>query len=225
MNENELFSKYFDHTILKPYINDNDLITVANECIENDFKMIAINSCQVKRAKELLGKTNINIGAAVGFPLGQQTIRVKVFETLDAIENGCDEIDYVINITELKNRNYEYIKEEMMQIVKTCRQHSVISKVIIEICYLTDDEIVKCCEIANDIKPDFVKTSTGFGEYGATVEAVKLMKRTLLPSISIKAAGGIRDLDTVLNYIKLGVSRIGTSNSVEILKEYSLKND
>lgn len=225
MKEKIKFNKYFDHTILKPFINDDDLKKAAGECKKYDFQMLAINSCHVKRAKEFLRDAGVNVGAAIGFPLGQQTVEVKVFESQDAIDNGCDEIDYVINISELKNRNLEYVKNEMNAIVNICRRNNIISKVILEICYLTPEEIKECCIIANDVKPDFVKTSTGFGTHGATLEAVKLMRDILISEIQIKASGGIRDLKTALLYIDLGVTRIGTSNSIEILSEYKDKND
>ena len=185
--------------------------------------MVAINSTQTKLCKELLKGTDIHVGAAISFPLGQTTIETKVFETKDAIANGADEIDYVINITELKEKNYDYIKEEMTQIVDVCRKHNVISKVIFENCYLTDEEKIKLCEIALEVKPDFIKTSTGFGTGGATVEDVKLMKSIVKDTVKVKAAGGIRDLDTCLKMIEAGAERIGTSSAIKITEAYNNK--
>lgn len=198
------FSKYFDHTCLKPYATREDMAKLCEEAKKYDFMMVAINSTQTKLCKELLKGTDIHVGAAISFPLGQTTIETKVFET--------DEIDYVINITELKEKNYDYIKEEMTQIVDVCRKHNVISKVIFENCYLTFE-----------IKPDFIKTSTGFGTGGATVEDVKLMKSIVKDTVKVKAAGGIRDLDTCLKMIEAGAERIGTSSAIKITEAYNNK--
>ena len=217
------FSKYFDHTCLKPYATRVDIAKLFDEAKKYDFMMVAINSTQTKLCKELLKGTDIHVGAAISFPLGQTTIETKVFETKDAIANGADEIDYVINITELKEKNYDYIKEEMTQIVDVCRKHNVISKVIFENCYLTDEDKIKLCEIALEIKPDFIKTSTGFGTGGATVEDVKLMKSIVKDTVKVKAAGGIRDLDTCLKMIEAGAERIGTSSAIKITEAYNNK--
>ena len=217
------FSKYFDHTCLKPYATRKDMAKLCEEAKKYDFMMVAINSTQTKLCKELLKETDIHVGAAISFPLGQTTIESKVFETKDAIANGADEIDYVINITELKEKNYDYIKEEMTQIVDVCRKHNVISKVIFENCYLTDEEKIKLCEIALEVKPDFIKTSTGFGTGGATVEDVKLMKSIVKDTVKVKAAGGIRDLDTCLKMIEAGAERIGTSSAIKITEAYNNK--
>ena len=217
------FSKYFDHTCLKPYATRKDMAKLCEEAKKYDFMMVAINSTQTKLCKELLKGTDIHVGAAISFPLGQTTIETKVFETKDAIANGADEIDYVINITELKEKNYDYIKEEMTQIVDVCRKRNVISKVIFENCYLTDEEKIKLCEIALEVKPDFIKTSTGFGTGGATVEDVKLMKSIVKDTVKVKAAGGIRDLDTCLKMIEAGAERIGTSSAIKITEAYNNK--
>jgi len=182
--------------------------------------MIAINSSPVVFCKEQLKDTDVHVGAAIGFPLGQTTIKTKVAETEDAIANGADEIDYVINIGQLKNKNYEYLEEEMRSIVDVCRAHNVMSKVIFEICYLEKEEIVIMSEIAKRVKPDFIKTSTGFGTSGATIEDVKLMKQTVGNEVKVKAAGGIRDLATFMAMIEAGAERIGTSNGVQIVEEY-----
>jgi deoxyribose-phosphate aldolase len=158
--------------------------------------------------------------AAIGFPLGQTTIASKVFETVDAIQNGADEIDYVINITELKDGNYDYIREEMRQIVAECRKANVISKVIFENCYLTQEEKEILCKIALEVKPDFIKTSTGFGTGGATLDDVKLMKSIVGDAVKVKAAGGVRDLETCMAMVEAGAERIGTSAAVKITEEF-----
>ena len=200
---------YFDHTQLKAYAQKEDFEKLCREADEYGFAMVAINSSPVACCKELLKDSKVHVGAAISFPLGQTTIETKVFETKNAIENGADEIDYVINIGELKNGNYAYIEDEMEQIVKLCRDNNVLIKVIFENCYLEKDEIVKVAEIAKKVKPDFIKTSTGFGPSGATVEDVK-----------VKAAGGIRDLETCLAMIEAGAERIGCSKSIEITEAY-----
>ena len=211
---------YFDQTQLKAYAQKEDFEKLCREADEYGFAMVAINSSPVACCKELLKDSKVHVGAAISFPLGQTTIETKVFETKNAIENGADEIDYVINIGELKNGNYAYIEDEMEQIVKLCRDNNVLIKVIFENCYLEKDEIVKVAEIAKKVKPDFIKTSTGFGPSGATVEDVKLMKETVGDEVKVKAAGGIRDLETCLAMIEAGAERIGCSKSIEITEAY-----
>lgn len=213
-------ASYFDHTILKPFATMEDIKKVADECREHHFAMIAINSYPIKEIADYLSDCDVHVGAAIGFPLGQTTIDAKVFETLDAIKNGADEIDYVLNVGEVKRGNLAYIEQEMERIVHSCRKHQVLCKVILENAYLTKDEIVAVCEIAKRVKPDFVKTSTGFAPSGASVEDVKLMKDTVGDLVKVKAAGGIRDLDTFLAMVEAGAQRIGTSSSIVILEEY-----
>ena len=214
-------AKMIDQTLLKAYVSDEDFQAFCKESAAYDFKMVAINSAPVKKCREFLKDSDVHVGAAISFPLGQTTIETKVFETKNAIENGADEIDYVINIVELKNKNYDYIKREMEAIVAVCRENGVLSKVIFENCYLTKDEIAKVAEIAREVKPDFIKTSTGFGTGGATVEDVKLMKSIVGDDVKVKAAGGIRDLETCLAMIEAGAERIGSSSSIEITEAYA----
>lgn len=210
----------FDHTLLKPFVTQSDFEVLCADAHRYGFKMVAINSGATETCKALLKDSPVNVGAAIGFPLGQTTLETKVFETKDAIEKGADEIDYVINIVALKNKNYDYIKKEMKAIVEICNAHQVCSKVIFETCYLTKDEIKKVAEIALEVKPDFIKTSTGFGTEGATVENVCLMKSVVGDTIKVKASGGIRDLETCLAMIEAGAERIGTSSSIAILEAY-----
>ena len=216
----ELIAGMVDHTNLKAFADEAMFEKLCGEAREYGFKMVAINPAQTERCKRLLEGSPVHVGAAIGFPLGQPTLECKVFEAKDAIEKGADEIDYVINIAELKNKNYDYIKKEMEDIVAECRKAGVISKVIFENCYLTDDEKVKVAEIAKEVKPDFIKTSTGFGTGGATPEDVKLMKTTVGDEVKVKAAGGIRDLKTALQMIEAGAERLGTSAGVEIVEEF-----
>lgn len=216
-------AKMIDHTVLKPYISNDDLVQHCEEAKKYNFKTVAINNANVVFCKKQLEGTDILCDAAVGFPLGQSTIEAKVFETRDVIVKGAGEVDYVINIVEVKNKNWDYIEDEMGRIVEVCNEYHIVSKVILETCYLTDEEKRKICEIALKIKPTFVKTSTGFGTGGATVEDVKLMKESVGDEIKIKASGGIRSFEEAFLMIEAGASRIGTSQGVKILEEYKEK--
>lgn len=217
----EQLANMIDHTNLKAFADDAAFEKLCDEAKKYNFKMVAINPAQTVRCKKKLEGSPVHVGAAIGFPLGQTTLKCKIFETKDAIEKGADEIDYVINVAELKNKNYDYIKKEMEEIVKICREAGKTSKVIFENCYLTDDEKRKVAEIAKEVKPDFIKTSTGFGTGGATVEDVKLMKSVVGDEVKVKAAGGIRDLKTALAMIEAGAERLGTSAGVAIVEEYN----
>ncbi len=208
-----------DHTNLHAYANHADMKKLCDEAIQHHFAMVAINSCQTAYCHELLKDTGIHVGAAIGFPLGQQTAEVKLFEAADAISHGADEIDYVINITEVKEGNYAYIEDEMRRMTELCKKNKVICKVIFETCYLSRDEIIRLCRIAKEVKPDFIKTSTGFGTAGATVENVRLMKETVGSDVKVKAAGGIRTLKQALEMIDAGAERIGTSRGTDIMRE------
>ncbi|MCD7807912.1 MAG: deoxyribose-phosphate aldolase [Erysipelotrichaceae bacterium] len=214
----------FDHTLLKPYASKEDFAKLCQEADENGFAMVAINSSPVKWCREFLKDSKVHVGAAISFPLGQTTIETKVAETKKAIQDGADEIDYVINIGELKSGNLDYIEDEMKQIVTICKENNVLSKVILETCYLTKEEIIEVCKIAKKVKPNFVKTSTGFGTNGATVENVKLMKETVGDDVQVKAAGGIRDWETCKAMIEAGATRIGTSSSFKILEGFDKEN-
>lgn len=208
-----------DHTLLRADATKEEFQQLCQEADSYGFKMVAINSAPVKSCREFLKDSPVHVGAAIGFPLGQTSIATKVFEVEDSIRNGADEIDYVINLGELKNGNLAYIQEEMEQIVAAARKAGILSKVILETCYLTDEEKKQVCEIAKKVKPDFVKTSTGFGTKGATVEDVKLMKSIVGDTVKVKAAGGIRDLDTALKMIDAGAERLGTSSGIKIIQE------
>ena len=210
----------FDHTNLKAFADEKMMEKLCREAKEYGFAMVAINSVQVKRCKELLAGSPVHVGAAISFPLGQTTIEAKVFETQDAIQNGADEIDYVVNLTEVKEKNWDYVRREMESIVGICREAGVISKVIFENCYLEKEEIRKLSQIAGEVKPDFIKTSTGFGTGGALPEDVALMKETVGDLVRVKAAGGIRDWERCRRMIEAGAERIGTSASIAILEGF-----
>ena len=216
----EQLCRLLDHTNLKAFANEEDFKQLCKDAADHHFAMVAINSSPVALCKRLLKDTDVHVGAAISFPLGQTTIETKAFETENAIQNGADEIDYVINVGELKNGNLDYIKREMETIVGVCRKGGVLCKVIFENCYLTKEEIVSVARIAREVKPDFIKTSTGFGTSGATAEDVRLMKETVGDGVKVKAAGGIRDWKTCAAMIDAGAERIGTSSSFKILKEF-----
>lgn len=209
-----------DHTLLRADATKEEFRRLCQEADDYGFKMVAINSYPVAMCRDFLKDSEVHVGAAIGFPLGQTTIETKVFEVEDAIKNGGDEIDYVINIGKLKEGNLDYIREEMKAIVNVSRDGGIISKVILENCYLTNEEKRAVCEIAREIKPDFVKTSTGFGTGGATIEDVRLMKQVVGDEVKVKAAGGIRDLDTALKMVAAGAERLGTSSGIKIVEEY-----
>lgn len=216
-------ASYFDHTMLKAYASHRDFEKLCDEARKYGFRMVAINPAQVVLCRKLLQGTSVHVGAAIGFPLGQSTVQTKVFETMDAIENGADEIDYVVNLSALKDRNWALVEREMEEIVSACKEKNIISKVIFENCYLEKQEIDTLCAVALRVKPDYIKTSTGFGTGGALVEDVIRMKQNVGDAVKVKAAGGIRSLDTALAMISAGAERIGSSASVQIVEEYAFR--
>lgn len=208
-----------DQTLLKPFVTLQDMQKHCETADQYGFKTVAVNNAVVAYCANLLKNSKTVCDAAVSFPLGQCTLDTKLFETEDVIQKGAKEVDYVINLVELKSGNWEYIEKEMAGIVTICNKHNVVSKVIFENCYLTDEEKVKLCQVALKVRPNFIKTSTGFGSGGATIEDVKLMKSIVGEAIKIKAAGGIRDLQAALAMIKAGASRIGTSCGTQIIDQ------
>ncbi|AMQ18643.1 deoxyribose-phosphate aldolase [Thermococcus peptonophilus] len=219
MNKREI-AKYIDHTNLKPYATKEDIIKLCDEAIEYGFYAVCVNPYRVKLAKDYLREKNANIKVAsvIGFPLGATPTEVKVFEAKKALDDGADELDMVINIGALKDKDYEYVKNDIAEVVKVAHERGAKVKVIIETCYLTEEEKVKACELAKEAGADFVKTSTGFGTGGATVEDVRLMRKVVGPEIGVKAAGGIRTYEQALAMIEAGANRIGTSSGVKIVK-------
>lgn len=209
-----------DHTLLKQYVTLDDLKAHCEVARKYHFKTVAINNAPVAFCKKELEGSGVLCDAAVSFPLGQCTIETKVFETRDIIEKGAGEVDYVVNLVELKSGHWDYVEEEMTRIVKACREKNITSKVIFENCFLTDEEKRHLCQIALKVKPDFIKTSTGYGTGGATVEDVRLMKECVGDRLKIKAAGGIRNAEQALAMIEAGAERIGTSAGVEIVEGY-----
>ena len=202
-------NKYIDHTILKATASSSDVQKLCEEAIEHEFYSVCVNGCYVADAKQLLQGTDVKVAAVVGFPLGAMTTAAKVFEAKEAVENGASEIDMVINVAKLKDGEFEYVENEIRQIKEAIGDN--VLKVIIETCYLTDEEKVKACELSLVAKADFVKTSTGFGTGGATYEDVKLMKSVVGDNAKVKASGGVRDKETAQKYVELGAERLGTS--------------
>jgi len=209
-------NKYIDHTILKATASSADVQKLCAEAIEHEFYSVCVNGCYVADAKHLLQGTDVKVAAVVGFPLGAMTTAAKVFEAKEAVENGASEIDMVINIAKLKDGEFEFVENEIRQIKEAIGDN--VLKVIIETCYLTDEEKVKACELSLVAKADFVKTSTGFGTDGATYEDVKLMKSVVGDNAKVKASGGVRDKETAQKYVDLGAERLGTSSGIEIVK-------
>lgn len=210
-------NRYIDHTILKATATEEDIIELCKEAKEYDFFSVCVNSGYVSLAAKQLKGSNVKVCTVVGFPLGAMSTDAKIFETRQALQDGAEEVDMVLNIGELKSRNFKKIEEEIAAIKKEAGDK--VLKVIIETCYLTPQEIMLASEIAVKAKADFVKTSTGFGIDGARMENIELMKKAVDGQAKIKASGGIKNLDTALSFIEAGVERIGTSSGVSIVKE------
>jgi len=208
-----------DHTNLKAFATKEDFVRLCEEAKWYGFKSVAINTYPVALCRELLKDSEVLTGAAVGFPLGQMTIATKAAEAENAVADGCQEFDYVLNIGKLKEHDYAYIEEEMSRMTAVARNAGICCKVIFETCYLTEEEIIEAARIASRVKPDFVKTSTGFGTAGAKPEHVALMKHYAGPDVQVKAAGGIRSWADAKTMIEAGATRLGTSGGVKIIEE------
>ncbi len=209
-------AKYIDHTILKADVQKEDVIKICNEAIENDFYSVCVNSGYVPLVKRLLENTDVKVTSVVGFPLGAMDTDTKAFETKTAIQNGADEIDMVINISALKDRDYEYVFRDILKVVEEVKDKAIL-KVIIETCLLTDEEKIMACRLSMEAGAHFVKTSTGFSTDGATVEDVQLMKSIVGDKLGVKASGGIKTKEKALLMIQAGANRLGTSSSVSIV--------
>jgi len=216
-------SKFIDHTNLKANATSNDILRLCDEAKKYNFASVCFNQVKSCVAANELRETGIKACSVIGFPLGQTSINSKICETKDALNNGANEIDYVINISEAKEGNWDYIQKEMQAIVDICKGYNIICKAIFENHYLTKDEIKKLCDIAAIVKPGFVKTSTGTTPGGATAEDIALMASSTPAEVLVKASGGIRDADTFVEMIKQGASRIGASASIAIIEEIKVK--
>lgn len=209
-------NKYIDHTLLKADSVQSQFDQLIDEAKTYDFASVCVNPCWVAYAAEALKDSDVKVCTVVGFPLGATTSATKAFETKDAIANGADEIDMVINIGLLKQGDDQAVEDDMRAVVEASGDKLV--KVIIEACLLTDEEKVRACQLAVKAGVDFVKTSTGFSTGGATISDVKLMRQTVGPDIGVKAAGGARSLEDAMAFIEVGATRIGTSAGVTIMK-------
>lgn len=212
----EKLNKFIDHTLLKADASDEQIKKLCEEAKTYDFMSVCVNTANVRNASELLKGTDVKVCCVVGFPLGAMSSAVKAYEAEDAIKNGAKEVDMVVNVGKIKSKDWDYVKDDIAKVVNVCKGKA-LTKVIIETCLLTDDEKVKVCEIAKDVKADFVKTSTGFSTGGATVEDVKLMRKTVGPDMGVKASGGVRTYEDAMKMIEAGATRIGTSNGVAIV--------
>jgi len=208
-------NQYIDHTLLKSESTQEQIDHLLSEAVEYQFASVCVNPTWVAHCAKTLAGTGVKVCTVVGFPLGANTSSVKAFETKDAIANGADEIDMVINVGQLKSGQYEVVKADIRAVVEASQDKLV--KVIIETCLLTNDEKVKACQLAVSAGADFVKTSTGFSAAGATVEDIVLMRETVGPNIGVKAAGGARSYEDAEAFIEAGATRIGTSSGVAIV--------
>ena len=211
------YNKYFDHTMLAPQATSTDIDKLIKEVIKYDFKSVCIAPSYIKYAKEQLAKTDVLICTVIGFPLGYNATSVKVYETKIALDHGADEIDMVINIGRFKNKEYEYVLNEIKAIQEVCGNK--VLRVIVETAFLTNQEIKTLTEIVLKSGADFIKTSTGFSFRGASFEDVEIMKSIAQDKLLIKASGGIKTGEDALKMIKLGASRLGTSKTVQIIEE------
>ncbi len=208
-------NSYIDHTNLKPEAQLDDIKKLVDEAVANDFYSVCVNGTYVKDIKEY--NKDVKIAVVVGFPLGAMTTRAKAYEAKCAIEDGASEIDMVIAIGRLKDKNYDYVLDDIKAVKEAIGDKTL--KVIIETCLLTDEEKIKACELSEKAGADFVKTSTGFSAGGATVADVSLMKKTVGDRLKVKASGGIHTRDEALSLVEAGADRIGASKSIEICKE------
>jgi deoxyribose-phosphate aldolase len=207
--------QYVDHTLLKAVATWDEIKTLCDEAIMYQTASVCVPACYIKRIHDTYGD-KINICTVVGFPLGYNTTKTKIVETEQALADGANEIDMVINITDLKNGDFQKVEDEIAALKKVVGDK--ILKVIIETCYLTEEEKIAMCKAVTNAGADFIKTSTGFGTGGATPEDIKLFKENIGPNVKMKAAGGVKSVEDLENFIKLGCARIGTSSAVNLVK-------
>lgn len=209
-------AKYIDHTILKPNVSKADVIKVCDEAKEHGFFSVCVNPNFVKLVADELKGSDVKVTSVIGFPLGMNTSEIKALETKRAIADGANEIDMVINVSALKDKEYDYVQNDIKAVVDALEGKAIL-KVILETCLLTDEEKVKGCELSVAAGAHFVKTSTGFSTGGATVEDIALMRKTVGPDLGVKASGGVRDAAGAKAVIDAGATRIGASSSVLIV--------
>ena len=210
-------NEYMDSTLLRSSATQEEIEKLCSDAKEYSFATVCVNPCYVSLANELLKDSDVKVCTVIGFPLGSNTTKIKVEEAKDAIKNGADELDMVINVGVLKDKNYDYIKNEIMELRKATENK--VLKVIVETCYLDEDELAVMTKICNETGVDFIKTSTGFGTRGASLEDIEIINKYKDDKLKVKASGGIRTKEDALKYIELGVSRIGTSNAKGMMEE------
>lgn len=215
---------YIDHTLLKPTTLLADIEKICAEAREYQFAAVCVPPLFVKKARSFLQQTNIKVATVIGFPFGYAAIEAKVAETILAIIDGVDELDVVVNISAIKNNDWQFLAHELNTILPIVRSKNKVIKIIIETGVLTNGEIIKCCDLYGAAGVDFMKTSTGYAEKGATVEAVQLLRKHLADNIQIKASGGIKTYTFAQQLIAAGATRLGCSSSIEIVKEAAQQN-
>lgn len=211
------YNKMIDHTVLKADTPLETVKRICDEAMEYGFASVCINPCHVAYCADYLKDSDVNVCTVIGFPLGTNTSAVKAFETKDAIANGADEIDMVMNIGALKDKNYDLVRDDVKAVVEAA--NGTLVKVILETCLLTEDEIKKACELCVEAKADYVKTSTGFSTRGATIEDVRIMKEAVHGKAKVKAAGGVRTPEDMVKIVAAGADRIGTSAGCSLVKK------
>ena len=217
-------NKYIDHTLLKATATEEQITKLCNEAKQYNFMSVCVNTCYVPLAASILANTGVKVCCVVGFPLGAMSPEGKVQETIDAIRNGANEVDMVINVGKIKSGDWQYVKRDIEGVVLAARGKA-LTKVIIETCLLTDEEKVKACTVSKLAGADFVKTSTGFSTGGATAEDVRLMRQTVGAEMGVKASGGVRTYEDAMKMIQAGATRLGTSNGVAIMTGEKSKAD
>ena len=211
------YNKMIDHTVLKADTPLETIKRICDEAMEYGFASVCINPCHVAYCADYLKDSDVSVCTVIGFPLGANTSAVKAFETKDAIANGADEIDMVMNIGALKDKNYDLVRDDVKAVVEAA--NGTLVKVILETCLLTEDEIKKACELCVEAKADYVKTSTGFSTRGATIEDVRIMKEAVHGKAKVKAAGGVRTPEDMVKIVAAGADRIGTSAGCSLVKK------
>ena len=215
---------YIDHTVLKPTTTIGDVEKICAEAMKYQFAAVCVPPLYVKKAKKLLGDSSIKVATVIGFPFGYAAIEAKVAELVLAIIDGADELDVVINISAIKNNDWQFLANEINAILPIVKNKNKLIKVIIESGILTDEEIIKCCDLYGAAGVDFLKTSTGYAEKGATVQAVQLMRKHLADNVRIKASGGIKNYPFAKQLIDAGANRLGCSSSLSIVNEAAEQN-
>jgi len=210
---------YIDHTVLKPTTTQADIVKLCTEALENNFAAVCVPPLFVKMAKQMVTNSTVKVATVIGFPFGYSAIEAKVAEIILAIIDGADELDVVINISAIKNNDWQFLANEINTLMPIIRKQQKVIKIIIESGILTNAEIIKCCDLYGAAGVDFLKTSTGYAEVGATLEAVALIRKHLTNSIKIKASGGIKSYTFAKQLIDAGADRLGCSSSLKIVAE------